>query len=1291
MNDRKRRLGRYRTGLSLAVAIVAAIAIAFVVLTRSRLLPYQVAKYVNRHLLVDTRFEFSCGGISGDLVKHVVIHNPVLRYHAPEASFNVFRADEIEIDYDAFGVFRLNLVVHELRLRNVGLQIRQDERGRLILPIPLETEEKGTVGAFSARADVRRFVIDGLRLNFGTGDRELAVRDVNLKGAIQYADGVGRLQIDTGSAYLQQSGTAVRSLELDVVHETNALRVRKFAARLDRSYVMANGAFRNGEFERLQLVFNPIVLEELHSLGLVPDLAGEMVGDVVLDGPAGSLSASGTATGTGFGLEMKELAFRFSLARDELRFQRVAGEVFDARLDGTLRYGWGRRKGFNYDGVVGDLDLAHGFLPNRGLPPTDFSGRCTLAFDGVRTYAIRAELDSAMFGGYESYGTFFAGEWEGASGLTIDEIRSTRPGYTIEGSGRIGRRGETEMVFSAFGNDLTYFWDYAALPRIAGEFSVGGKLSGPIHDLKINLNGAGRGLGYLFVGVDSAAVQAEVEGVGSDTVAARVDVTGRSVFLAGRRFASPHLRLDTGGGTTRVTDFSFSRGDTSVSMGFEITEGDDATDINFQHINVAVPGEVWRNERPAVLRVSSGALRLDSLVFAAPSGLVGVAGGYSERDGTCRIDGWAEDFELGLLREGLSMPIRLSGRCDASVHVEGALNSPRAVLDVRVGPGTVDSVQFDALHVNAGFSDGRYRLTRLAIAKGGDSLSASGWWDVGITPDSLLSDRSGIKAAFDRPFRLALDCTHFPVPSAMDAVHARTTVGGAFTGTVVFEGTPRDPDVTVRGVIDPRDGRGMRLPTTAIDLAHHRGRLEITEVSLGGGLNARVRGVVPVSLSMLHGPRLDRDARMDLGVTFDSSDLALLLPYAPWLSRLSGNLRGRVTVAGKVSDPDFSGRVELVDGTVRFTALDEAYTDVDAQLTFRDDSIDLVSIRGRSRGKDAFSGSGTVKFKGFRPSDYRADVTLQNFWIRRKPDYEALLDGTIAVRTHENPSDRRVPNITGRLKIEQAEIEYTFESAGAGRPSAITLPSASPKWICSIDLDADNNLWVRNPDMNIELAGNLILKRDAQGLYLRGELNALRGSYTLYNNKFTLIDGTLDFSAAEVARPEVSINAYTPYRVENGEERRIYLSLNWKRDQKEPEIQLSYDDPGYYESDLWRMLGGTDIAGGLAANTLEKLLNEQMSGITIHVDRQSTGRTSGGAPESEMVIGVGKYLWEDLYLTYRQGLTVTADQTVEVEYRLRNMIFLRSGIIRHSNPRYYGSILRSTDEYNLDVKFRWEY
>ena len=174
-----------------------------------------------------------------------------------------------------------------------------------------------------------------------------------------------------------------------------------------------------------------------------------------------------------------------------------------------------------------------------------------------------------------------------------------------------------------------------------------------------------------------------------------------------------------------------------------------------------------------------------------------------------------------------------------------------------------------------------------------------------------------------------------------------------------------------------------------------------------------------------------------------------------------------------------------------------------------------------------------------------------------------------------------------------------------------------------------------------------------------------------------------------------------------GQEKRIYVNLSWPIDKKEPQLSLSYDDPGYSETDIWRMLGGTDVSGeaggtsswdaskavlGLGGNYLGKVLNDQMSGVTIEVEtRTLSSDQRTGAAEHEMVIGVGKYLWQDLYLRYRQGLTLTTDREVEIEYRISNMFLLRSEVIRHAQRRVVANSRQSTDEFNLDVKFRFEY
>jgi len=1308
------RRGKWKRRITLILALALALSIAFVVLTKSRLVPYQLSKYLNEHMLEDSRFEFSCGAVTGDLVNRVVLHEPVVRYHGEDASYNVFRADRIAINYSIAGVFRLNMVVQELSLQNVHLQIRQDDEGRVILPVPIEGGLDEATGALAPRVEVQQFNVDGLSLFFGGGEHKLAVRDVNLAGSYLLERGEGRIRVDGGSAYIIDSDTPVQSFELDVYHNKQSVRIQDITVRLGRSLVMGHGEIKDGRFHDLRLIFNPVVLEELHALGLIPESQGELGGTVTLNGDPDHLSLKGMVTGSGFGVVLNDLEFQSTIGSDGIDIQKMRGQVFGASAEGQFWYGWGKRKGFGYHGEFRGLDLANGFLAGRGLPGMDLNGSGSVVHDGEQTYTISADLDSTRIDRYEAGRGIFEGVWNDDEGLTIDSYWFARPGYTLEGRGRVDSDGNTDLLFNATGSDLAYFWDYASLPRIGGAVVLGGRIAGPIQDLQINLNGTARDVEYLFAGIDSASVQADVRGVGGDDVMARVDVSGNTVTIFGKRFDSPHLRFEaSSSGPTVVRDFSFAHGDTFTTMDFDVVMSDEDVEVRIKHVEIAMPTGLWRNRTPSSLVVGSGFMRLDSLVLVSGNSVVGIDGVYSEGAGTVRADAWGEHFDLALLRQTFELPFRLEGVSRFGVSLSGRIENPQADISVDVGVGVVDSLQFDRLRLRAKFDGKKWRLDELLVAANGDSISGSGWWDFETSPFTLVAGRgdagSGADGAdgLDVPFGLNLDCRHFPVSKVMKAVHAPAYVGGSFSGSVSMGGTPVSPEVTIEGTVDPparpgatvapRDGvkapqggaRALHLPVTRLKVTHRDGQVHITRVSVGGGSNTSLTGSLPVGLSAVGGLKARPDEPLNLELVLDSTSVEPVLAYTSRLAGLSGIADGRVAVTGTFAEPVFGGRVGLRDCRVRLVDLDDMYTHVYADLEFRGNELVLTSIGGKSRGNDAFTGTGVLVLDGFRPSDYRVDMKFTDFWVTRHPDLEALVEGNLSLAMYED-GDRHIPNITGHLTAKQAEVLYTFQSSG-GPPSPITLPTATPGWICNIDIDAHKNLWVRNPDMNIELGGQLILKRDHSGLFLRGDLSVLRGSYNVYNNKFEVVEGTLDFSAAEGVRPEVYINAYTPLRIEDGQEERIYLTLRWPRDKIEPEIQLSSTKPGYYQSDLWRMLGGTDLAGGLAANALEKLLNQQMSGMTVYVDRRATGRTTGGSQEHEMSIGVGKYLWEDLYLTYRQGITLTADQAVSVEYRLRNMISIRSGIIRHSNPRYAGSILRSTDTYNLDVNFRWEY
>jgi hypothetical protein len=284
-----------------------------------------------------------------------------------------------------------------------------------------------------------------------------------------------------------------------------------------------------------------------------------------------------------------------------------------------------------------------------------------------------------------------------------------------------------------------------------------------------------------------------------------------------------------------------------------------------------------------------------------------------------------------------------------------------------------------------------------------------------------------------------------------------------------------------------------------------------------------------------------------------------------------------------------------------------------------------------------------------------------------------------------------IPIITGAVEVKEANIYKELTSSG-GAGTAF-LPTDRPNWLASIDVNAPNNVWIRNPDLNVELsADDLVFVRDELGMYFRGELTILRGSYKLYGNKFTITSGTMDFSASETLRPSMHIEAYTRHRSSDGDDNNIYLVLQWPYNKAEPQISLSYDEPGYSESDIWAMLGGNIFAGGVATNALERAINAQMAGgFTVDVEQRSYEDATTPVADRETLIGVGKYLWEDIYLQYRRGLSVGGEQEVNVEYRLSNRLLLRSQMIYNSRRNRSGIVGQNTDEYNLDLKYRFEY
>ena len=1311
-----RRSRKLRNAFTVLLALVLTILIAAGVFFKSGLPAYQLSKYVNDNFLADTDYRFSCGDISGNMVGRISLGRPVLRYNGPDGVFEVFSANRLTIDYSLMHVLKLQMLVSNLEIESPSVVLKQDPTGRFMLPIPESKAPEDTPAEFEPLIEIERFNITDMDFVLEEKTLDIAGRDIDAQGRFRLIGSDGSFEVQRAVGELTKPDLPLEMFSVEAEHSNfNDFKIRNATLRLANSFVVASGRARIVDeglrLHQSQFVFNPIDLKELEAFDIgVNNVDGELGGNLLADGIViDSLRVSGTATGKALGYALSGMRFRGGVGPDDVVFESIEGGFFGARVNGEFRYG--RHTGsFGFDGVCEGLDLSEGIVQDSELPVSDLNGLVSIEHDSdTGVYEITGDLRRSMFMDFRMDEANARLRWHDVDGLRIRSLRASGAGYQLQGSGTLSADMNADIIVALQGDSLDYIADYLTLPRVGGTVDLSGRIVGPLDNLQVNLNGTSLGLQYLTGTIDSCQVQAQAAGIGSEFVTAAVAVSGDALDISGRSFSNPHVFVETEGEQVTVRDLSFSRGDTLVTMDFGVEQSGSKTIVDLRHVVVQTPEDLWQLHKPTDVVVDTHQTVLDSIVLRSNGHRLGVTGTYAKDFERVNLRAWGDNLELSILREALRLPFRVEGVGSFRSTIVGAFEEPRIELSVDIAKGAVDSLTFDRFIFDGGYDAHGYRVDRLFVQDRGDSITGSGRWSFTDSPVEMSRDGLRREAAFAAPLSVRFDSHRYPVRAAMEAAHVDPFWSGSFTGTMTVEGTLADPVMRWSGEVVARPDERYQLPDIATELSYDEGLLTIGNIAFDDGKTSlKITGRVPMDLGADTGAKLREAENVHIDAQLISKDLSTVAPYFDEIATAGGELSSRLLIAGTAGDPTYQGSLTLRNGALRVAGMKENYREVEADVVLDQRLLKLTKLEGKADKKGNFNGQGELRFKGFRPDSYQLDVALNDMRIESIEDIVATASGDIKVESARRQDGRLIPHGTGELKVKEAWINKTF-AAAEGPPTGPSRPTDNPEWTCSIDLDAPKNIWVKNPDLSMELGGRTVLVRDTRGLYFLGELEVLRGSYSLYNNKFRITQGRFDFSRGTTLRPEVFLEAYTPHRVPGQEERRIFLTLDWPTDKKEPELHLSYDVPGYSEPDLWRMLGGQVIAGegavtesgqwdaggtatNVAANYLERVLNTRMANMTIDIETRLADGSGGTTADRELSIAVGRYLSEDLYLKYRQGLSFASDRQVDIEYRISNLVLLRSEIIQYSSRRgLAGKDRPTTDEINFDIKFRWEY
>lgn len=350
-----------------------------------------------------------------------------------------------------------------------------------------------------------------------------------------------------------------------------------------------------------------------------------------------------------------------------------------------------------------------------------------------------------------------------------------------------------------------------------------------------------------------------------------------------------------------------------------------------------------------------------------------------------------------------------------------------------------------------------------------------------------------------------------------------------------------------------------------------------------GSVALTVEGRQPIDLALQDVEERLPNEEMDLRIRIDSLPAAGLLSFMDVAEDVRGILDGEVQVTGTLQDPSPSGTVRLRDGGARLPTLGVAFGR--ARGTFELDPDGTIRVDAEARSGGIARVQGTIGLSPATDPSLDLRITAQGFQAVDRRDVTAVVGGRMSL----GGSYRR-PLLEGQVTVDQgvlfldefargvqvvdlsdpAFFDVVDTSLVAVRP--LLAESQNPflsNLRVDVDLVVERDSWIRSPDMNVELLGELtvVYDRTEKELALVGELQAVRGSYNAYGRRFDVQEGTVEFVGTPGLNPSLDIRAVTRLRRPSQEPLNIAAMVQGTL--TNPRIELSSDaQPPIAQADL---------------------------------------------------------------------------------------------------------------------------
>jgi translocation and assembly module TamB len=373
---------------------------------------------------------------------------------------------------------------------------------------------------------------------------------------------------------------------------------------------------------------------------------------------------------------------------------------------------------------------------------------------------------------------------------------------------------------------------------------------------------------------------------------------------------------------------------------------------------------------------------------------------------------------------------------------------------------------------------------------------------------------------------------------------------------------------------------------------------------------------------------------------------------------VAGRLATDLSIAGSVDAPRFDGEVTLADGRYVDLATGVAIEDLRTRIAAEGRRLVVRELVANDGGDGRIRGDGAIDFAGAVP-DFDVEAQMSNFAVLQRETLYVVMSGDASV-----DGEGGDVAVRGDFTVNQGEIFLEGGDGAAGFASLDVVEQSeldgaedgteaiTPASVVDLDIGVaiPGRLFVRGRGLVSEWEGALQIFGTAEEPRIEGTIEYRRGYFDLFDRRFDLRRGEIQFTGASPPDPFVTVEA----TVELPETTAV---LRVDGPALDPEVTVTSEPPMPEDEVLAQLLFDRNQSelNAFQALRLAAAVNELRGGGVGVLDRLRSGLGIdtlgvGGESADDATLEAGAYVSEDVFVQVERGLKPgSAGATVEVE------------------------------------------